>query len=147
MEAPIEKPIRQRVDAAVILAGLLAFSSAHAADLTVKIGGLKSAAGNVRVGLFDTATGFPKKQLRGELVEAKPGVVTAVFKAVPAGAYAVSAFQDINGNKKLDTNAFGKPNEPYGFSRNARGMFGPPSFEEASFKVEDHDSSIDFDLK
>jgi uncharacterized protein (DUF2141 family) len=31
----------------------------------------------------------------------------------------------------------GIPKEPYGFSRDARGKFGPPGFEDAAIEVRD----------
>jgi uncharacterized protein (DUF2141 family) len=41
----------------------------------------------------------------------------------------------------MDTKLFGIPKEPYGFSNNAKGFMGPPSFEDAKF-VLDHDKTI-----
>jgi len=35
----------------------------------------------------------------------------------------------------MDKNLFGVPKENYGFSKNVFGTFGPPDFEEVSFKV------------
>jgi uncharacterized protein (DUF2141 family) len=52
---------------------------------------------------------------------------------LPDGPLAISLFQDTNGNGKLDSNAMGMPTEPYGFSNNAAGNFGPPSFAQAQF--------------
>jgi uncharacterized protein (DUF2141 family) len=52
---------------------------------------------------------------------------------VPKGVYGISAYHDENSNKKLDTNFVGMPTEDYCASRNARGTFGPPSFEDAKF--------------
>lgn len=143
------KSRKQRIEMILFqfLAASLMTSIVSAADLSVKIGGLKSDKGLVRVGIFSAAADFPKKQLHGEAVEVKQGVATVVFKDLPAGTYAVSAFQDVNANKKLDTNAFGKPNEPYGFSRDPRSMFGPPSFEDAAVNVQDGASAIEFKLK
>jgi len=40
----------------------------------------------------------------------------------------------------------GMPNEPYGFSNDARGSFGPPSFEDASFVVGEENLSITFQM-
>ncbi|MFX8281946.1 DUF2141 domain-containing protein, partial [Acinetobacter baumannii] len=40
-------------------------------------------------------------------------------------------FQDANGNGRLDMNAMGMPVEPFGFSNDAVGNFGPPRFEQA----------------
>ena len=46
---------------------------------------------------------------------------------------AVSAHHDKNSNDKLDKNPLGIPTEPYGFSKNPKRGFGPPSFEEVQF--------------
>ena len=54
-----------------------------------------------------------------------------VLKDLPDGPLALSVFQDANANGRLDMNAIGIPTEPYGFSNNAAGNFGPPKFEQA----------------
>jgi uncharacterized protein (DUF2141 family) len=54
------------------------------------------------------------------------------FKDLPPGEYAAVAFQDVNGNGKLDKNFLGIPKEPYGFSNSARGSAGPPKFSAAA---------------
>lgn len=56
---------------------------------------------------------------------------TIVYRDLPPGRYAISAFLDANQNGRLDYTARGLPVEPYGFSRNARRRVGPPSFAEA----------------
>ncbi len=61
--------------------------------------------------------------------------VTTVFADIPEGEYSISVFHDENKNGEIDKNSFGIPKESYGFSNNIMGMFGPPSFEEAKFKV------------
>lgn len=142
-----KKQVKQNAALSLFLAGVLISSIAAAADVSVKIENLKSNEGNVRVALFNTAADFPKKLFKGEVTEAKQGTVTVVFKGIPEGNYAFSAFQDINGNEKLDTNAVGKPTEPYGFSNNARGLFGPPSFDDAVVKVQAGDNSIEVKVK
>ena len=49
---------------------------------------------------------------------------------VPQGKYAVSIYQDVNGNGKLDQNFLGIPKEPVGFGNNYK-PFGKPKFESA----------------
>lgn len=51
------------------------------------------------------------------------------------GKYAFKYFHDENKNKKLDTNLIGMPKEGFGFSNNAKGKFGPPSFKQTIFIV------------
>ncbi len=55
--------------------------------------------------------------------------------SLPIGEYAISAFYDTNHNGELDKNLLGIPTEPYGFSNNARGSFGPAKFEDAAFTI------------
>ena len=42
----------------------------------------------------------------------------------------------------FDTNFLGIPTENYGFSNNARGLFGPPNWEDAKFKFNQSDLVI-----
>ena len=44
-----------------------------------------------------------------------------------------------NENKKIDTNFLGIPKEPYGFSNQKKGRFGPPKFKEVVFKLNKSD--------
>ncbi len=129
-----------------LLAGLvcaLALASApfaaHAADLTVLVDNVAGDAGQVLVGLFDKAETFPRDLLRGERVPASTrdasGRVKLVFTGLAPGRYALSAFHDVDDNGKLNANVMGLPTEPYGFSRDARGNFGPPTFADAAFDV------------
>ncbi|MFN4300090.1 MAG: DUF2141 domain-containing protein [Thermaurantimonas sp.] len=60
---------------------------------------------------------------------------TIRYTDLTPGNYSVEAFHDQNNNGKLDTNPFGIPREPYGFSNNVRGNFGPPDFELTLFQV------------
>ncbi|GCD78413.1 hypothetical protein JCM31826_18950 [Thermaurantimonas aggregans] len=60
---------------------------------------------------------------------------TIRYTDLTPGNYSVEAFHDQNNNGKLDTNPFGIPREPYGFSNNVRGSFGPPDFELTLFQV------------
>ncbi len=63
------------------------------------------------------------------------GTARITFEAIPFGSYAVKTFHDENANGELDTNFVGFPKEGFGFSNNAMGKFGPPSFEQASFEL------------
>ncbi len=65
----------------------------------------------------------------------EPGSVTYRYE-LPPGTYAIGIFHDANLNNRLDNYFFGVPREQYGFSNNARGFMGPPSFEDAAFSVE-----------
>lgn len=107
----------------------------QAADLTVAVEGVKSANGQVLVAVYDSAATFLRQPVRVAAAEARPGAVMLAIAGLPAGDYAVSVFMDENGNGKLDKNPVGMPVEPYGFSNDATGRFGPPRFEDAQVRL------------
>jgi uncharacterized protein (DUF2141 family) len=58
-------------------------------------------------------------------------VVKLIFTGLRPGEYAIKALHDVNGNGDMDYNMLGLPKEPYGFSNNVMGAFGPPDFDDA----------------
>ncbi len=56
---------------------------------------------------------------------------------LPAGTYALSVLQDMNGNRKLDTNMIGIPTEASGSSNDAPARWSAPKFRDAVFTVGD----------
>ncbi len=129
------------------VSGALLCSAAHAGELIVIVNDIKTAEGYVRAAVFNQRETFPHHPLMGQLYKAEAGSVTFIFKNLPPGKYAVSAFHDLNANAKLDTNFVGKPTEPYGFSRDAHGMFGPPAFDDAHIDLDDSDMTITVHVK
>ena len=125
---------------ALILAG----ANANAASVIVEINGVRSAKGTVRAALHNGAAGFPGKRApaAAKIAKANSGTVSIKFEGVTPGNYAVAVFHDENGNRKLDTNLVGAPTEGYGFSRDARGAFGPPNFKSATFTVNQADMTV-----
>lgn len=113
----------------IVAAAFVGPCLAHAADLTVDVAGLKSVKGKVLVAVYSRAEDFLKQPTRTAAVDAHPGTVRVVIADLPLGDYALSVFQDENGNAKLDSNLIGMPIEPYGFSNDAMGSYGPPSFK------------------
>lgn len=108
---------------------------AKAGELTVTIEGVETASGGVRVTLcleaeYDTwACALRQRQ------DAVAGGQVFSFAAVPDGRYAVKAFHDEDDDGELDRDLLGAPSEDYGFSRDARGTFGPPDFEDAAVTI------------
>jgi uncharacterized protein (DUF2141 family) len=100
----------------------------------VTLTGFRSEKGQALLALFLSDKGWPHDEtlafgrialpIRGE-------EVVAEFEDVPSGPFAISAFHDEDADRVMDTGPFGIPSEDYGFSRDARGTFGPPGFEEA----------------
>ena len=77
--------------------------------------------------------------------ELRAGRIRYSFQDVPAGAYALRAFQDVNGNGRLDTGIFG-PTEPWCIYRLRLPAFRAPRFDEIRFDLRSSTSSLDLDL-
>ncbi len=123
----------QTLAAALLLAPL----AAGAADLRVTVSDGPAAAATLYVALFDTAEGFAAdKSVAAQITPLRDGAAQLVFLGLPAGRYVLKLFADENGNAKLDTNMMGLPTERYGFSNDARGNFGPPTFDAATLRVD-----------
>ena len=114
----------------------LVAGAASAATVEVHVTGVAAGKGKVSVAVCDQAH-FLKQCAYSGSVPAQGAAVTVSVPGVPAGTWAVLAFQDENENGELDRNFIGIPKENYGFSRDARGKFGPPSFEDAAIPVRD----------
>jgi uncharacterized protein (DUF2141 family) len=127
-------------------------SKSHAADLIVIVSNVQQDVGAIQVGLFfNNPVDFPKSITQGITAPAKErdaqGRVRLVFSALPPGEYAATAYHDINGDNKLNTNLMKLPTEPYGFSNNARGSFGPPTFKDAAITIGEVTVTIEFQIK
>jgi uncharacterized protein (DUF2141 family) len=112
-------------------------ASANAADLTLEIKQVEKSEGQLLIAVWDSAEGFLKAEAiryRGR-IEAKEGTVTYTLSGMEPGDYAVSVFHDIDSDGKLKKNFMGAPTEPLGMSRDAKGVFGPPAFEDAVFTL------------
>ncbi|HUI29633.1 MAG TPA: DUF2141 domain-containing protein [Candidatus Acidoferrales bacterium] len=113
-------------------------------SLTIVVQGLRSDKGTVQIGLFNSEETWKsgKAKFRGAKVGINGGKAIWVVEDIPYGIYAVRLFHDENGNDKLDANLFGMPSEDYGFSNNAKGMFGPPGFDKAKFSFDEGHNEI-----
>ncbi|RPH43687.1 MAG: DUF2141 domain-containing protein [Burkholderiales bacterium] len=116
---------------------LVACSTAGAADVVVRVGGLTEPLGQVGCSLFAGPDGFPMDTAPARVawLPASAKDVTCRFAAVPEGRYAVSVGHDLNGNRRVDTNLVGMPTEQWGVSGNVRPTLRAPRFDEAVFRV------------
>ena len=105
---------------------------ALAADVTVRVLGLRSAEGAVRVAICPedrfTRAACP-------YTAAMPATRPAVtVPGVPDGIYAVQAFHDEDGDGRLDRRGL-RPSEGLAFSNDAPMRMGPPRFRDAAVRV------------
>ncbi|MBK8497596.1 MAG: DUF2141 domain-containing protein [Flavobacteriales bacterium] len=101
------------------------------------------AEGTLRLALCPNESAFDAdKGSTLHTVKAGGGPVRFRIADLVPGVYAIKIFHDVNNNGELDTNWLGIPTEPYGFSNDAMGTFGPPAFKDASFVVGEGRSTI-----
>ena len=108
------------------------------------------------VGIYDKEENFGKAKVNKKLNTEKilTGAATEISnnKAqikldVPFGSYVVSGFQDFDGNGVISGNFLGIPKEPFGFSNDAKGRFGPPKWQDAVFVFNKSNQEITLRLK
>lgn len=117
------------------LFALLCSASVQETELTVRFVGPASDDGALVWALFVDPEGYA-----GDVAHEAGTLEIVGGEAVwsgrlPRGNYAIKAYHDVNDNGVLDRGRLGIPKEPYGFSNDARGRFGPPRFEEARFRL------------
>ena len=115
------------------------------ATLVVVVENVGSESGAIVIALTNSAEQFESGDafFRSDAAVAiYDGRAERTFEGVPLGTYAAKIFHDENTNGDLDTNWVGYPTEGFGFSNDAMGRFGPPTFDEAAFEVDDDPTRI-----
>lgn len=132
----------------MVLVQLAAQSSAQTNNdrysFTLEINGLKSPTSTVYVGFYTADNSFPKQgqhQFR-KVIQPNGNVVSETWDDIPSGEYAIAIYQDLNEDNQLNTNLFGMPQEPYGFSTDFKaGMFNLPTFQKCKITI-DKDAGV-----
>jgi uncharacterized protein (DUF2141 family) len=110
----------------------------------------RQAHGELAYLIFASASGFPgdrNKAIRHGFVPIPSNAKhLRIDTDLPPGTYAVSLYEDLNRNHKLDHNLIGIPREPVGVSNNPPAHFGPPNFDECSLLVGDISQTITITL-
>ena len=139
----------------ILLLPLFLNSSVLAEILIINV---ESASNNglALIGIYDKEENFGKAKVNKKLNTEKilTGAATEISnnKAqikldVPFGSYVVSGFQDFDGNGVISGNFLGIPKEPFGFSNDAKGKFGPPKWQDAVFVFNKSNQKITLRLK
>lgn len=134
----------------IVLFSLITYAGDNQkARLVVKINGLKNDQGTVKVALCNSPENYKddRSPYKAAIIEIRNNQAIAVFDNLQAGNYAIKAFHDENNNDDFDTNFLGIPKEDYGFSNNVKGLFGPPSWNEAKFILNKNDQVIEINFK
>ena len=123
--------------------------SPGSASLSVTVLGLKTDEGELALALFDSAESFKARSgaVASGRLSPDDGAATWTVTELDPGIYAVAVYHDLNGNGELDRSTLGPPDEPYGFSNNARGTFGPPRFDKAAIEIAPGERAIEIKLR
>lgn len=117
--------------------------------LLIKVENIKVNQGKIMLAIYSDDLEFLSETTYRSIHHEVNELGTTMVKItdLPYGNYAISIYHDENNNGKLDTNFMKIPKEPYGFSNNARGMFGPPKVNEAKFSFSTMEQEIKIEIK
>ena len=116
---------------ALLLTPNISFTQNKTCTLQIQIKELRNSRGKIRLQLFNQCKVIVYRE--SKLIHNDQCLITV--SNLLEGNYAIRYFHDENRNNKLDTNWLGIPTEGYGFSNSAKGLFGPPPFEEQLFEI------------
>lgn len=102
--------------------------------IAIRIAGAPNNRGSIKVAIHANPTTFNSgdQSLISQSLELQDGegLWLVPIENLP-NQFAVAAYHDENNDQQLTLNRFGIPTERYGFSREARGLTGPPNFLDA----------------
>jgi uncharacterized protein (DUF2141 family) len=103
-------------------------------SVTIEVVGAVNDTGQIAIAVFDGGSTFnqPAEAVLTHFGGVSEGKTSwKIRRALVPERFAVAAYHDENLDSELNRNRFGIPTERYGFSRDARGLVGPPSFQDA----------------
>lgn len=120
-------------------------------SLTVVVDGIRNQTGEICMRVYNSEKGFPdnaKSEVKSGCTKITGNSIKQVFSGLKPGNYAVAVVDDQNGDRQLNKDFFGIPEEGFGISRNPIVSIstGTPKFRNASFKV-DQNTTINIFLK
>lgn len=122
--------------AASLAAAVAAAGGAGAAELQVSIEDIRSEEGTVLVQIVRGELGFEGEEPALAQISMRPtGNAVRFGLELPAGTYGIRVFHDVDDSAELETTLVGMPSEPWAFSNNAVGTFGPPGWDAVSFEI------------
>jgi uncharacterized protein (DUF2141 family) len=112
-------------------------SSAFAEDLHVTLTPVKSTAGQMFYALYNSEASFKASDsaYQSGTAPVQMGQTEIDLTNIVPGDYAFTAFQDLNNNGILDTDAIGRPNEPFGISNITKTLWSFPKWDVVKFEI------------
>ncbi len=120
-------------------------------NITIQVFGFENNKGKARLLLFTEKMKkyFPSEQDSAfirRILPIEDNKVAFKLDSIPYGDYAISVHHDENNDDKVNSNWLGIPKEGLGASNDAKGYFGPPSFEKAKITLNKPEMSIKINM-
>lgn len=132
-------PLRRHAALWLSLVALPA-AAGEATLVRVTVTNVRDPGGVLLVGVYDREDNWlgvpPAQSIEVPVAPNLRDGTVALELRLPPGRYALSLFQDMNGNRRLDTNFIGIPKEASGSSNNPPARWGPPKFADALVTVD-----------
>lgn len=126
---------RTKSFAAALIAAFMVAPVATAGTLTVTLEDIKTTQGTISLGVFDEAGYESGEPVNGANITVDKATETVTIEGLEPGFYGIKLYHDVDGNGEMNANPFGMPTEPFAFSNNAKGRFGPAKWDAAKFEV------------
>lgn len=124
---------------------------ARSPEVVVEVTGAVGSKGRIRIAVYRSTENFnnpDQADWKGDFaVQAKGSTQCSILLPNSTDRFAVAAYHDENDNGQLDRNGIGIPTEKYGFSNDARGKLGPPSFDDAVMSRPENDQPIELKIR
>ena len=121
---------------ALIIISFLSINTSYCEQVDCQISGVKTNKGNILVGIFNSSSGFEKRESFKTIELSKKGVKNGVLKfsveLIP-GEYGFSILDDSDKNGEMEYDFFGVPKEGFGFSNYFHSGIFAPKFEAFKF--------------
>lgn len=129
-------------------AALTVTAPATAAELAVTVSGVKNAAGQVRLALYDDPETFRDEAKAREVqsLPAQAGNVVFRLDGLEHRPCAIIVYHDEDGNGEMNRYMGMIPTEGYGLSTNPN-IYGKPEFAQAAFELSGKRTAIEIGLK
>jgi uncharacterized protein (DUF2141 family) len=108
---------------------------------SIEVSGLKANTGTLEIAAYAAEDGFMKRPSWGQSIKVTDAAMRIEFCNTAAEEVSFMAYQDLNGNRKLDMNPIGIPTEPYAASGKPS-MFGPPTWKDTKVSIVDRSGAI-----
>lgn len=102
--------------------------------------------GPIRIAVYDSREAFgdpDRAVIKDSLVPVDGFVVWEIKLEILPETFAIAAYHDLDNNGELNRALFNAPVEPYGFSNNARGLTGQPTYEQTLMNRPDVSTAIE----